>query len=71
MRANRELEQQKVHAAEEEYKQLELAIVAHKERADLELKAANAKERELKVQREIREKATKRIAMIESFLDDY
>ncbi|TGO58200.1 hypothetical protein BOTNAR_0185g00060 [Botryotinia narcissicola] len=71
MKANRELEQQKVNAAEEEYKQLELAIVAHKERADLELKAANAKERELKVQREIREKATKRIAMIESFLDDY
>ncbi|TGO58951.1 hypothetical protein BCON_0049g00040 [Botryotinia convoluta] len=71
MKANRELEQQKVHAAEEEYKQLELAIIAHKERADLELKAANAKERELTVQREIREKATKRIAMIESFLGDY
>ncbi|KAF7918389.1 hypothetical protein EAE99_008985 [Botrytis elliptica] len=71
MKANREMEQQKVHAAEEEYKQLELAIAAHKERADLELKAAHAKERELTVQREIREKATKRIAMIESFLDDY
>ncbi|KAF5874647.1 uncharacterized protein Bfra_004660 [Botrytis fragariae] len=71
MKANRELEQQKVHAAEEEYKQLELAIIAHNKRADLELKAANAKERELTVQREIREKATKRIAMIESFLDDY
>ncbi|TGO38995.1 hypothetical protein BHYA_0063g00440 [Botrytis hyacinthi] len=71
MKANRELERQKVHAAEEEYKQLELAIVAHKERADLELKAANTKEQELKIQRGICEKATKRIAMIESFLDDY
>ncbi|KAF7944875.1 uncharacterized protein EAE97_005508 [Botrytis byssoidea] len=71
MKANRELEQQKVHAAEEEYKQLELAIVAHKERAGLELKAADVKERELTVQREIREKAKKRIALIESFLDDY
>ncbi|KAF7956524.1 hypothetical protein EAE96_003860 [Botrytis aclada] len=71
MKANRELELQKLHAAEEAYKQLELAVINHKERADLELKAANAKERELTVQREIREKATKRIAMIESFLDDY
>ncbi|TGO25925.1 hypothetical protein BPAE_0070g00450 [Botrytis paeoniae] len=71
MKANRELEQQKLHAAEEEYTQLKLAIIAHKERADLELKAANAKERELTVQQEIREKAMKRIAKIESFLDDY
>ncbi|KAK6609834.1 hypothetical protein H4I95_02893 [Botrytis cinerea] len=71
MRENRELEQQKVHAAEEKYRELELAIIAHKNRADLELKAAIAKEQELTVQQEIREKATKRIAMIESFIDDY
>ncbi|TEY79720.1 hypothetical protein BOTCAL_0042g00200 [Botryotinia calthae] len=71
MRENRELEQQKVHAAEEKYKELELAIIAHKKRADLELKAAIAKEQELTVQRGIREKAMKRIAMIESFIDDY
>lgn len=71
MRENWELEQQKVHAAEEKYRELELAIIAHKKRADLELKAAIAKEQELTVQQEIREKAKKRIAMIESFIDDY
>ncbi|KAF7900249.1 uncharacterized protein EAF01_007551 [Botrytis porri] len=71
MKANRELEQQKLQAAEEEYTLLKLAMIAHKERADLELKAADAKERELTVQQEIREKAMKRIAKIESFLDDY
>ncbi|KAF7868546.1 hypothetical protein EAF04_005077 [Stromatinia cepivora] len=68
--ADRQMQQQKMLAAEEHHNQLVLAIIAHKERANAELEAVKAKEMELLEQKEILKKAEMRISHINLLLDD-
>lgn len=70
--ANIQKAQQTILATEKKDKELRLAIIAHKEKADVELKAAMAKEQELTVQEDIRKKAKKFLEKIDLMgeLDD-